>query len=255
MSAIWPRAVHPSGVSMSQVRVGRSLSLAALISAVSIFGATAAPVSGQGTWEKTLKARDLDGNLSNGPEAYYDTSLNITWLSNVASNPLPWGDAVALVSGLEVGGNRSWRLPSMVDLGQAGCATWAAIGSDCGYNVDSSTSEIAHLFYKTLGNLAYDSPDGGANPNWGVSVNSGPFQDLIPHHFWFGLEVTDEPRVAWKFDTNTGEQNIVDKRFSQFVLAVHDGDVGVLTTVPEPESWALAVVGLGIAGLAVRRRV
>ena len=32
--------------------------------------------------QATLVPRDLDGNFANGPEAYYDTTLNITWLAN-----------------------------------------------------------------------------------------------------------------------------------------------------------------------------
>lgn len=40
-----------------------------------------AAVPGQGTWKSTLKARDLDGDSSTG-EAYYDTTLDITWLAD-----------------------------------------------------------------------------------------------------------------------------------------------------------------------------
>ena len=39
-----------------------------------------AGVPGQGTWETTLKARDLDGD--HVTDAFYDTELNITWLRN-----------------------------------------------------------------------------------------------------------------------------------------------------------------------------
>jgi hypothetical protein len=41
----------------------------------------AALVYGQGTWETTLQARDMDGNTST-IEAYYDTVLDITWLAD-----------------------------------------------------------------------------------------------------------------------------------------------------------------------------
>ena len=44
--------------------------------------AHAVGIAGQGTWQQTLLGRDLDGNLGNGPEAWYDTTLNITWLAN-----------------------------------------------------------------------------------------------------------------------------------------------------------------------------
>ena len=39
-----------------------------------------AAISGQGTWESTLLARDFDGNMST-VEAYYDTVLGITWVA------------------------------------------------------------------------------------------------------------------------------------------------------------------------------
>jgi len=37
----------------------------------------AAPVSGQGTWETTLQARDFDGD-TNTIEGWYDTVLGVT---------------------------------------------------------------------------------------------------------------------------------------------------------------------------------
>lgn len=58
----------------------------------------AAAVTGQGTWETTLQARDLDGN--GVTDAFYDTSLDITWARQVspvngqwlfASNDARWG--------------------------------------------------------------------------------------------------------------------------------------------------------------------
>jgi hypothetical protein len=47
--------------------------------------AQAVGVSGQGTWETTLQGRDLDGNAATY-EAYYYTTLDITWLADV--NPI-----------------------------------------------------------------------------------------------------------------------------------------------------------------------
>jgi hypothetical protein len=49
--------------------------------------ASAAAVSGQGTWETTLQGRDLDGNTTTF-EAYFDTALDITWLAEPIS-PVP----------------------------------------------------------------------------------------------------------------------------------------------------------------------
>jgi hypothetical protein len=62
-------------------------------------------VPGQGTWETTLLPRDLDGNLANGPEAFYDTVLNITWLRNAKVNGLmTWTSANTWANTLVVGG-------------------------------------------------------------------------------------------------------------------------------------------------------
>lgn len=50
-----------------------SLSVAAVLFAA-VGGSHAAPVTGQGTWETTLKARDIDGNavaLSSASAAFF----------------------------------------------------------------------------------------------------------------------------------------------------------------------------------------
>ncbi len=42
-------------------------------------------------------------------------------------------------------------------------------GTDCGYNVDTSTGEMASLFYDTLGNIAfYDTSGNGPQAGWGL---------------------------------------------------------------------------------------
>ncbi len=56
--------------------------------------AQAAPVPGQGTWETTLQARDLDGNPST-TEAWYDTALNLLWL-DVLTTQMNWGGRLGL---------------------------------------------------------------------------------------------------------------------------------------------------------------
>ena len=51
--------------------------------------AEAVPVSGQGTWEMTLLARDLDGNVAT-VEAWYDTLLDITRLALAEHRSREW---------------------------------------------------------------------------------------------------------------------------------------------------------------------
>lgn len=126
----------------------------------------AASVSGQGTWETTLQGRDLDGNLST-IEAFYDTALDITWLADanaygtvIGTN---WATANGWAGGLTLGVYTDWRLPKNdpIDGTTADDANISYIGTeDFGYNVSapgtlyagSTASEMAHLFYNTLGN-------------------------------------------------------------------------------------------------------
>jgi hypothetical protein len=37
-------------------------------------------------WTTKLLQRDLDGNAANGPEAYYDTVQNLTWIARPFSS-------------------------------------------------------------------------------------------------------------------------------------------------------------------------
>jgi hypothetical protein len=124
--------------------------------------AQAAPVSGQGTWETTLQARDLDGD--GVTDAFYDTELNVTWLRNANANRvMDWNGANTWASNLVVGSYSDWRLPTIVDTGAPGCDYSNAGGTDCGFNVQTKSgstvySELAHLYYTTLGNKANCAP-------------------------------------------------------------------------------------------------
>jgi hypothetical protein len=53
-------------------------SLIIALGLVALSGAAEAGISGQGTWETTLQARDINGD--GVVDAYYDTALNVVWL-------------------------------------------------------------------------------------------------------------------------------------------------------------------------------
>ncbi len=79
--------------------LARLLCAVALVTAATT--AQAAPISGRGTWESTLQARDINGDLT--IDASYDTELNITWLANWnANDPMTWSAANAWAAGLDV---------------------------------------------------------------------------------------------------------------------------------------------------------
>ena len=228
----------------------------ALVLAAGVAGA--AGVSGQGTWETTLQPRDLDGDTVT--DAFYDTGLDITWLRNANMNgTMNWSDANAWAANLVVGAYSDWRLPTMVDIGAPGCNPSSVGGTDCGYNVQTKTgatvfSEMAHLWYVTLGNKSLCPPgDVGcfvSPPGWGLT-NTGDFQDTQSGPYWAGLEYAPFTSDAWYINTFDGSQINIAKSAAFFALAVRPGDV---PAVPEAQTYLMLLGGLSALALVRRRR-
>lgn len=219
--------------------------------------AHAASVSGQGTWETTLQGRDLDGNLSTF-EAYYDTALNITWLANAnyAGFAMNWDEANTWATGLNPYGSiiTGWRLPTVTDTGTPGC-DYAFSGTDCGYNVNTATGEMAHMFYTTLGNKAYYNTSGvGPQTGWGLT-NTGPFSNVQSNVYWSATEYAPDTIYAWIVATSSGVQTYGDKPNNNYTWFVHSGDVGAaVSSVPVPAAvWLFGSGLLGLIGVARRK--
>lgn len=239
--------------------VGASLLLAAS------GAAQAVAISGQGTWETTLHGRDLDGNLTTF-EAYYDTVLNITWLAGanyayisdyqtLNNGRMTWVDANAWAASLNPYGSgiTGWRLPTVTDTGTSGCNYSTTGGTDCGYNVDTATGEMAHLFYNTLGNLAYyDTSGSGPQAGWGLT-NTGPFSNVQSGNYWSATEYAPATSYAWHFNFAYGSQLSTNKTSNFYAWAVHAGDVGA-SAVPVPAAaWLFASGLLGLVGMGRKR--
>lgn len=225
--------------------------------------AHAAGVSGQGTWETTLQARDLDGDAST-IEAYYDSDLDITWLADAsyvktsgydADGRLSSGAAETWASNLNVNGITGWRLPDVKPVnGSSFNATYSVAGTtDQGYNITSTQSELAHLYYVTLGNKAYCSTDGSCSQSgWGLS-NTGPFKNVETTTYWSGVEYRpSNVTLVWNFRFGDGFQTYGNTYNDRAAWAVRSGDVAA--AVPEPETYTLALAGLAAAALLARKR-
>lgn len=244
----------------------------------------AAPISGQGTWETTLQGRDLDGNLATF-EAYYDTVLDITWLADASYaytsgyhtsdlGRMTWANATAWAAGLNpyASGITGWRLPNTNPVNGISYIypsdSYVKNGSaDRGYNISapgtvytgSTGSEMAHLFYNTLGNKSVCDPVNSTastciyQPGWGLT-NTGPFSNIrINNFYWSATWYPPDTSNAWAFDFRYGPQYYIERVGSIYAWAVHDGDVGA-SAVPVPATaWLFGSGLIGLLGAARRR--
>ena len=210
--------------------------------------------------------------VDRGGGLIYDTDLNVTWLQDAnyaktsgydTDGRMTWANATAWAANLSYYDSvrnvtyTDWRLPTFTDLGAPGCQT-ANSGTDCGYNVNPASSEMAHLFFTELGNVSYWDASGNVTPQYAGGANSisnldntGPFINFKSNYYWSGTEVATATTNAWFFYTVAGQQTFGSKNSSYFALAVRPGDVAA---VPEAETYALMLAGLGLIGWRARRR-
>ncbi|MEE9494777.1 MAG: VPLPA-CTERM sorting domain-containing protein [Gammaproteobacteria bacterium] len=209
-------------------------------------------------------------------QAYYDDVLDITWLTNTRAGAgsihddgdrsddgrMSWDNAVAWAGSLTVEGVSDWRLPEASPVnGTNFTAGSKKDGStDESYNISrvgtvfagSTASEIAHLFYNTLGNVSNYSAEGVFDNGCTGSCldNSGPFSNFKSSFYWTGTQ-PGGGEVAWLFSTLAGNQNNTLKDNIHYAWAVHTGDV--LATVPVPAAaWLFASGLLGLVGVSKR---
>ncbi|MDP6616820.1 MAG: DUF1566 domain-containing protein [Gammaproteobacteria bacterium] len=197
--------------------------------------------------------------IDRGSGFIYDDVLDITWTQDANINGQDtWANQVAWAAGYSqthsvYGTFDDWRLPTVTDTGTSGC-NFAYSGTDCGYNVDTSTGEMASLFYDSLGNLAvYDTSGNYPQSGWGLT-NTGPFTNLQSSYYWSGTEYAPDTYDAWDFSFYFGSQGVGSYKFSSYyALAVHDGDIAA-SVVPIPAAVWLFGSGLGLLGWMRRRQ-
>lgn len=213
------------------------------------------------TANAALQGRDLDGNLTTA-EAYYDTDLDITWLADAnyawtsAYNPvgalnlggaMDWGTAylwaanLSFTDGVNVYDN--WRLPATL---QPDASCGGQLVASYGYNCTGS--EMGHLFYAELGGTA-------GSLFFSADSDLAKFTNLQDYgYYWSATEYANNTGEAWYFDFSDGYQLERNKGYAQYAWAVSPGDVGV-AAVPEAQTYALMLAGLGLVGLVARRQL
>lgn len=218
-----------------------------------------------GAAQATLQGRDLNGSAGSF-EAYFDTDLNITWLADANygagssyddgvmyqasttdgrmswANANAWAASLSIVDSINNITYDNWRLPSTLQP-DFSCHVQPGNVSD-GYGC--SGSELGHLFYTELGGVQNSTISATHNANYSL------FQNLKSDIYWSGTEyVYSSAGYAWAFYFHTGSQDVNNKNYVFYALAVSPGDVGA---VPEPETYAMILAGLGLLGFVAHRR-
>ena len=206
----------------------------------------------------------------------YDDVLNVTWLQDAnyaktsgydADGLMDWSTAKTWASSLNISrfageSLTGWRLAATAPIG----AGWNAFDmevdgtSDLGYNITSPHSELSYMYYVNLGLKGYYSPSGAKQPDWGIFRNGtiggqtdvGLVKNLQSNIYWSGTAYEPNPTVsAWNFFTASGRQGSWLQGVELNAWAVHPGDVAA---VPEPETYAMLLAGLGLLGAGAKRR-
>lgn len=184
-----------------------------------------------------------------------------------STGAMNWWGANAWVNylnSISYAGETDWRLPIIGPVNGSTLNPNVSFDgtTDRGFNsaaVNGTASELAHLFYHELGNLAQFNTAGVAQTGFGVT-NAGPFANLGNSGYWSGTEAGAEyaqgATFAWIFGTANGGQGAgpkinQDGLFPYFGWAVSPGQVA---PVPVPAAVYLFGSGLiGLAGLARRQ--
>lgn len=230
-----------------------------------------------GAAQAALQGRDLNGSAGSF-EAYYDTELNITWLADAnyaktsgydATGEMNWTDANAWAAGLSFTNGvqvfDNWRLPTLTPInGVSFQYVDSSNGStDEGYNITgpgsahagSKASEMAHLFYNTLGNPSYETLTGANSgacspPNYCLK-NVGPFSNMQAWIYWTNTASGKDASRAFDFIPLDGYQGTDPKTDAYYAWAVSAGDIAA---VPEAQTYVLMLAGLALVGAMSRRR-
>jgi len=246
-----------------------SLHAAALIASLVFTGAAQAALHDRGgglIYDDVLDITWLQ-NANYGAASAYDNGSSTTDGKMTWANAMDWAANLSYYDSVRGVTYDDWRLPQAPVLNHFGLYNFTLSydgSTDHGYNIHAvgttfanyPSSEMAYLYYRSLGNTGrYDT----AGNTTGCSIatcltNSGPFLN-IQRGYWT-LNGDTLQHLAGQFaDTAItfsmdGRQTYSGTGLQLNAWAVRNGDVA---PVPEPETWALLLAGIGLLGYRARR--
>ncbi len=151
-----------------------------------------------------------------------------------------------------------WRLADVKPVNNTAFQyTYSPAGNtDIGYNINSTQSELAYMFYQNLGNTGWVDTSGATTgciaPDYCLT-NTSLFDNLEPSFYWSAVEYAPLAVNAWAFYTGFGLQDSRHKNLEFYAWAVRSGDV-TASIVPEPSVVLLMASGLlGMVSLRKKR--
>ena len=178
-----------------------------------------------------------------------DSSM-LMWLkdANTYGSTMTWDEANTWIGSINSSnhlGYNDWRLPDTLPVnGVSFDFNFTFDGStDEGYNITSTNSEMAYMYYMELGGIGYYDTDGNyPQPGYGLT-NTNPFENIQTTNY---LSTEHPDDSLWYFNFSEGRQANYGTDGSLNVWAVRS-----MPVAPEPVSSSLFLIGA--ATLGVRR--
>ncbi len=205
--------------------------------------------------------------VSRGGGMIYDSTRDITWLADMnyantsgysgagvdPTGKMTWVAAGIWANGLVYGGYDDWRLPTL-NSSDTTCDWSDNPGGGFPpeyYGPNCTGGEMSHLFASDLGNKAGESVLDQNGDTAEQIANLALFSNVQSAVYWSGTESASDQSIAWRYQPNLGVQFRAGKTTVGYTVAVRPGDVA---PVPEPQTLALALLAMGAAVAARRKR-